>query len=354
MRLPSPQPRVTGRRREWDRLLTRPMVTLSLVWLFLAAGALPQLDEHKIHGQLVHLAILLVLLMYPFFAAEFLLRFLYIERPTRQWSRVASQVVVCVFPPLRMMVTPASAVGCVWMPLVGWQRVSRPLYRNLERAFSIPMIAIALLVLPALVLEFLWRKERLDSPALGLGLDIATRVIWLAFAIELIAMLAATREKLHYARTHWIDVAIVLFPLAGVTEIGRIAQVARVYRLRALALRSWRALLLFKGLEHMSVWTAEMRLAHLRKGLEKKLSDVEDLQDHISDMERRLEVARKLRSRKRRRKQEAGGDRAADLPPLEPSRLDSGTPAPAPGPAESPDSGAGAAIPGAGHERVAG
>lgn len=302
--------RMTGMRRRLDRELTRPMVLLSMLFLFLLAGALPQLEleQHMIHQALVDAAGIGLQILWPVFLIEFIVRRRWIERGLGTWPRIAGQLLVCVAPPLRLLVSPLTAQRCVYLPGLGWARVGRSLYRNLERGFSTPMIVIALMILPALALEFLWRKELLEWPALSLTVDISTRLIWLAFAVELLFMLAATRDKISYCITHWLDVVIVLFPLVAflrvlqvirVAEMGRLVQMSRVYRVRALSLRGWRALLLLKGLEKYSLFVAEHRVAHLRKSLQKKLHDVDDLRCHIEELERHLDCCRAEKASRR-------------------------------------------------------
>ena len=305
---------ITGLRRRIDRDLTRPMAMLSMAFLVLLAGALPplELEEHLIHDSLVNLAKLLLLIIWPVFMVEFLFRRLWLERGCSRWGRTCSQALAAAAPPLRLLISPLTAPRCVWLPWVGWQRVGRALYRNLERAFSMPMVLIALLILPALVLEFMYRKELLEWPAMSLAVDVGTRLIWLAFALELLFMLAASRDKVGYCISHWLDVAIVVFPLLPLmrwlpvlrlTQMGRLVQLSRVYRVRALALRAWRALLLIKGLERYSIWTAQKRLDHLNKALEKKLHDVDDLRHHIRELEQHLEQSRADRLQKLQRRQ---------------------------------------------------
>ena len=46
----------------------------------------------------------------------------------------------------------------VWLPILGWQETNRSLEKLLARRFSIPMIIIALLVLPVVILELFWAE----------------------------------------------------------------------------------------------------------------------------------------------------------------------------------------------------
>ncbi len=277
------------------------MVHLSLVFATLLAGALPQLEHNLLHQALVDLAAAMLVVIWPVFWLEVLVRWIWLDRGRLTPTRIVLQLVVCIAPPLRMLVTPACSQQCIWIPRLGWARKGRRLTRRLEGLFSGPMLMITLMILPALALELLYRRDIIYWPMLGLALDVATRAIWLAFMIELVLMLAASPRKLAYAARHWLDVAIVVFPLLSfvgvlnaleIAEASRLVQMTRVYRLRALALRGWRALLLLRGLENMSLWTAEKRLAHLKTALARKQEEMDDLREHITELEERLERAR--------------------------------------------------------------
>ena len=107
--------------------------------------------------------------------------------------------------------------------------------------------------------------------------------------------------------------------------MGRLVQMSRVYRVRALSLRGWRALLLLKGLERYSLVIAEHRVAHLRKSLQKKLHDVHDLRCHIEELERHLEQCRAERlcrtlnrrdAESQREHREEEGEQEAEKKPL--------------------------------------
>ncbi|MHC5068427.1 MAG: hypothetical protein ACYTF0_07530, partial [Planctomycetota bacterium] len=265
------------------------MVILSVVWLFLLAGALNQVGSHQINRQLIAFANLLVGAIYPVFWLEGILRLTWLERGYYNKRRAMFVIIVALVPALRMMLCPVTAQRNLWIPFMGWQRRREALHRRLGRLLSAPMIIFGLMILPVLAMNFIWQKQMDDHPMLGLAVDIAARVIWLAFAIELVVMLASSRKKLSYAIKHWIDVVIVLLPLiaflrvlqvlrlGSVVHASRLAQMTQVYRVRALALRAWRALLLVEGLDRLHSRSAERRLNHLRGSLNKKMEEAEEL-----------------------------------------------------------------------------
>jgi len=74
-----------------------------------------------------------------------------------------------VDPPFRIAQSPYAAESCVWLPALGWQRADQDLYERLERAFSIPMLFMAILILP------IWRPS--SSGPRRCALDLLERVV---------------------------------------------------------------------------------------------------------------------------------------------------------------------------------
>jgi voltage-gated potassium channel len=107
---------------------------------------------------------------------------------------------------------------------------SRPFYieradGRIEHRAEPLMLVLALLVIPAIVLE-----EASNSTMRSLGWTL-NAAIWLGFVAELVFVLSVSRHRLRTLGAHWLDAAIVIvsFPL-----FGRIAQGARAFRLLRL------------------------------------------------------------------------------------------------------------------------
>ncbi len=295
-------------RRKLDEALVRPMAWLAMVFLVMLAVALPQLPEElsakSIPDRWIGVCFLLIAVVWPIFLIELLLRMFVIERGGMVRGRLLTLFTAAVIPPLRLGVGPARQPRIVWLPLIGWARVGRPMARRVEKRMSGPMMVVAIMILPALALEFVFRKEVESSRALQIGLDVSLRVIWLAFALELVMMLAASRAKLDYARRHWVDVAIVVFPLIAFlralrllrlsqfVKASKLAGIARTFRLRALALRLVRALLLLRVLERLSLGVAEKRIAMLRGAIDKRRREIDELEEEVRDLEAHVEARR--------------------------------------------------------------
>ncbi|MCC9645306.1 potassium channel protein [Rhodopirellula sp. JC740] len=165
----------------------------------------------------------------------------------------------CICPSLRMCARSYEMHGQLWLPGMSWQRTNKRLRRRLAQHFSVPMIGIALLILPVLVTEFFLRDQVARYQWLRIALHVGTGVIWFAFAAEFILMVSIAEKKLQYIRHNWVDLAIILLPffsflrslqavrgtrLAKLAKIPQLAKLARAYRLRGTALKGFRALVI--------------------------------------------------------------------------------------------------------------
>jgi hypothetical protein len=163
-------------------------------------------------------------------------------------------LVVCLLPPYRMG-TPDPRTGLLWLPGLGWQAPGKELDNRLDRLFGGPMILIALLTLPVLVLEFAHAERVRSSMELALALHIGVSAIWVAFALEFVLRSSVAPNPLAHARDRWLDLAVVALPLLefalthGVDAaplarllrlqqalpVERLAGMQQLYRLRGLA-----------------------------------------------------------------------------------------------------------------------
>lgn len=294
-------------RKAVDRGLCPAMAMLSLVFLALLAVALTQLDVHHIPGWIVDRANLALSLLWPLFFVETVARVAVLDEGARGWKRLGYQCMICLMPPLRLGLTPATSGSCIWLPRLGWQRPDRDLRKRLERAFSGPMMIIAAMILPVLAVDLMWWEQVRDQPWLSITLDVATRLIWLAFAVEFFIILAVATRKVRYCTEHWVDVAIILLPFISFLRIarvlragqifrgGRMVQLARTYRLRGLLTRVVRALLLLRLIERYSPWAAEKRLGGLKDSLARKEEELEELRQEIRELEADLADRREQR-----------------------------------------------------------
>jgi voltage-gated potassium channel len=300
-----------------DTLLAALMFYLSILFLILLAGLLyshnahnlPHTDqsadepavsapdwdaiEHRV--QLYGLAV-----VWPMFLVEALWTFFTRNRNAGFWKPVGWVVLVSAVPPLRIAgrVTDRD----IWLPRLGWRPVDRDLRRTLERFFSVPMIVIALMVLPLLAIEYGWRAHVQAHPGLRLFLEIANSAIWLAFCIEFLVMVSVADKKLRYCALHWVDLAIILLPLLYVVmvqwlpllrslrvlRLSQLSRMGRVYRMQGLALKAWRAFLVLEVIQRVIGRSLEKQLKQLEELLVAKEEEVQELRREIKSLKQRI------------------------------------------------------------------
>jgi len=240
------------------------------------------------------------------FVLEFVVRFLVRDRQRPFWRRHYGGLLVCLCPPMRLCARIPDMDNRIWLPGLRWRKANAGLRARLERLFSVPMILIALAILPVLLIEFGMRQQVMTHRWLQLALHVSLGVIWFAFAAEFIVMFSVADKKLKYCKEHWIDIAIILLPfisflrslrIVRATRVARIARVeqlvrmSRLYRLRGLAMRALRAMLLLKLLNKLLRVTPEKELRRLRQQLRERQAEVRFLKHQILELERAIAAA---------------------------------------------------------------
>ncbi|MCA9140434.1 MAG: hypothetical protein KDB00_26870 [Planctomycetales bacterium] len=210
---------------------------------------------------------------------------------TRPWNTEMRRhhlhsVLFCICPALRMCARSPEMHGRIWLPGLGWRQGGRRLQRQLERHFSVPMMVLALLIMPILITEFFLKDQVAAHAWLRMFLHIGTGVIWFAFAAEFILMVSIAEKKLEYCKEHWIDLAIISLPilyflrslsvaratrLASMMRVQQLSNLARAYRLRGTAIKALRVLILFDLTERILRVSDERRI----EKMEKELADLE-------------------------------------------------------------------------------
>jgi voltage-gated potassium channel len=206
----------------------------------------------------------------------------------------------CLFPPLRLCRHDGEYGDRVWLPSWGWQTVDYHLRNRLEQAFGGPMALIAILILPVLVLQLFYAKSVADYPWLRIALHVSAGLIWFCFAVEFIIMVSVAQSKLKYCKQHWIELLIIALPLVSflrtlrilratkllrAAQMQHLARLSRVYRLRGLSMRFFRAILLLGFVNRLIPVKRETRLARLRVELAEKEHELAELRRQIALLE---------------------------------------------------------------------
>ncbi|MCA1709850.1 MAG: ion transporter, partial [Actinobacteria bacterium] len=99
-----------------------------------------------------------------------------------------------------------------------------------ERATELPLLLLALAMVPLLVLPLV-----LDLPdGVEAAFVAADWFIWTAFAVEYVVRLALSPKRWRFVRRHWADLLIVVLPFLRPLRIVRSARALRVLRLARL------------------------------------------------------------------------------------------------------------------------
>jgi voltage-gated potassium channel len=121
---------------------------------------------------------------------------------------------------------------------------------RVARLFEWPIIVAALLVIPTMVLE-----TTSPGPPWHTVATVVDWAIWSAFALELVVMLAVVPRRVHWLRTHPVEVAIVLLTppfLPTTLEAARVLRLLRLVRMLP-AVRTARRLFSLDGLRYAAV-----------------------------------------------------------------------------------------------------
>jgi voltage-gated potassium channel len=126
------------------------------------------------------------------------------------------------------------------------------------RRFAAPMFVAALLVIPSIVIDV--SRVGRTWKAVGTALNW---VVWVAFFVELVTMLAVTRDRATWLRRHPLEVAIVIFTppfLPASLQALRLLRLLRLFRV-AIVVKNARRLFSVEGLELAAVIAAVTVLA---------------------------------------------------------------------------------------------
>jgi voltage-gated potassium channel len=237
------------------------------------------------------------LLLWPVFWIDFAVARLLCPPEYRRWR---DGFLVCLIPPLRLGARNPEIDSKIWLPVWTWCEVDDNLRKRLRKAFGGPMIVIALMILPILLVEFTMQGRVASTFWLRVLLHVGTGTIWFAFAFEFIVMYSVADKKIAYCKDHWLDLVIILLPLvsflrslrairamrlAKLAKVQQLSRMGRIYRLRGLAVKAFRAMLLFEIVYRLTGVTPQKRLDRLQLLLEEKQVEVEEIREQIEALE---------------------------------------------------------------------
>jgi len=274
-----------------------PMFAVALWSLFCLAGVL-HLHELAEYEPLFQCCFFGFLISYLFMFVELIL---VAASQQQHWN---DHFLYCLIPPLRLGKRSFNKTDQIWFPRSGWIPVNETLQLQLEKAFSLPMIVIALLVLPLMAVEHFAADHIEANSQMALFVSLSTALIWFAFAFEFIVMVSIVEKKLAYIKSHWIDLAVILLPLIAflrVLRLGRLGRLgrlvrmqqltktARIYRMRGLLMKTYRAMLLIDAINRLINGSPEKQLKKLKASLIDKEAELLELKQQIEKLEATLE-----------------------------------------------------------------
>jgi len=274
-----------------------------------ADGSLAEVEQRALDQELEYEALsqrwgvpigIMLIGLWPIFFAELIKDFWLRDLSRSFFEQHRFAWVYCLFPPLRICRRDREEQERIWFPVWGWQNVDFDLRKRLERAFSLPMILVALFILPVLALQYFYSQQVAQYPWLRFVLHVCAGLIWFCFAFEFIVMVSVAQSKISYCKKHWLDLLIIVLPLISflrslqslratkllkAAKLQQLARLVRVYRLRGLSMRIFRALLLLEVLNRLLPVAKEKRLARLRNSLAEKEHEIEHLRRQIATLE---------------------------------------------------------------------
>lgn len=126
----------------------------------------------------------------------------------------------------------------------------------------------------------------------------------MAFAIEFILKCSVAEKKIAYCIQNWMDLAVVVLPLidflpilrawrlGGLLRLNQLNRMSRLYRLRGLLMKAWRAILLLEMIHRLLGNYQERRLNKLRDLIAAKEIELEELRLEKAELEQALQKDR--------------------------------------------------------------
>jgi hypothetical protein len=177
----------------------------------------------------------------------------------------------------------------MYFPFWGFCKTNEAFFDKLRRAFSTPMLLIALVIVPILLIDLKF-KEKAEAlmPDIVYLMRMTEVFIWIIFTYEFITMFSVTSEKLDYCKKNWIDLIIIILPFVAAfmtsfsfLRLLRLNQVARAYRLKGVFSKVRQALILADSVQKIMFPKPEKQLLHLKKKLRENKRQQEELERQV-------------------------------------------------------------------------
>ena len=280
----------------------RPMFYLAMLALLMIGTLITALKEENLSPFINHHlpAIAWTLAgLELFFIADFL-TLLYLKKRSDQpvdHNEFVFRCLALIFPPARIGSRDIMTGEYIWIPFWHWAEDTAGLLDELQKRFIIPMIGVALLMVPVLVVEWKFMEDvqsRWPDLNIHLIMEIIETIVWASFAFEFVLLISVAHEKLNYAKDNWIDLLIILLPFVSFLRTFRISQIARLkyatrsFKLRGVMTKTKRGLFFFNFLQRIFRIEPESELRRLQKLLRENELERKDLQEKLLATSERL------------------------------------------------------------------
>lgn len=111
--------------------------------------------------------------------------------------------------------------------------------KRVDRFFQVPMLVLALLVLPLLAAHCYFTYH-LEHAGLVSMVDIAFAAISAVFLVEFVVKVTIAQSRLRYCLTNWLDIVIIVLPFLRplrVAKAARVVQLSRAYSFRGVYMK---------------------------------------------------------------------------------------------------------------------
>ncbi len=194
-----------------------------------------------------------------------------------------------VFPPIRIGTRHLLDPDLIWMPYYHWAKCNEGLLKHIKEKFSVPMIIIALLIIPVILIEWQFYDQAASylQSDLSFILDMVQGFIWLAFTFEFIMMISISNEKIEYAIKNWIDILIIILPFISfmrtirLVKVARLSQLSRGYKLRGLLMKARQGLFFASFFYRLLTIKPDFQIKKLKKKLDKNQVERERIEEDL-------------------------------------------------------------------------
>ena len=211
-----------------------------------------------------------------------------------------------LFPAFRLCPRDHHDGSHAWVVGFGWHKTTPRFERYLARRFSGPMMLIALMVLPVIAIEHFYLKNRELDAIWAFGIQTATGFIWMAFVFEFVVMLTVVEKKAKYCKQNWIDIAVILLPLIAFLRAARLGRLlklqqlsrtAKIYRMRGLAMRTWRAVVTLDVIDMLLRRDPTYRIDKLESQIIEKQLEIEHLEHELEQVRQKVALRAQLEAK---------------------------------------------------------